>query len=139
MAGPVNQAAYADEAVSGGRRGYGKSLALLQHLRSVFELNYTQTALIESVWFIAYFFASIPSAFLIERVGYQGSYRHRPAGQGDRRRSIGHRTRLARRYGLQQSFLLTAACELCVLFYALWGARSTDALPAPEVVAPAKA
>ncbi|MEG3087160.1 sugar MFS transporter [Sphingomonas sp. PB4P5] len=46
---------------------------LLPHLRSVFELSYTQTTLIESVWFIAYFFASIPSAKLIERVGYQRS------------------------------------------------------------------
>jgi FHS family L-fucose permease-like MFS transporter len=46
---------------------------LLPHLRSVFELNYTQTTLIESVWFIAYFFASIPSAKLIEKVGYQRS------------------------------------------------------------------
>ena len=46
---------------------------LLPHLRSVFELNYTQTTLIESVWFIAYFFASIPSARLIERVGYKKS------------------------------------------------------------------
>jgi FHS family L-fucose permease-like MFS transporter len=46
---------------------------LLPHLRSVFDLNYTQTTLIESVWFIAYFFASIPSARLIERVGYQKS------------------------------------------------------------------
>jgi len=44
---------------------------LLPHLRSVFELNYTQTTLIESVWFIAYFFASMPSAWLIERVGYK--------------------------------------------------------------------
>lgn len=46
---------------------------LLPHLRSVFDLDYTQTTLIESVWFIAYFFASIPSAKLIERVGYQKS------------------------------------------------------------------
>ena len=46
---------------------------LLPHLRSVFDLSYTQTTLIESVWFIAYFFASIPSAKLIERVGYQKS------------------------------------------------------------------
>jgi FHS family L-fucose permease-like MFS transporter len=46
---------------------------LLPHLRSVFELSYTQTTLIESVWFIAYFFASIPSAKLIERVGYKKS------------------------------------------------------------------
>src|SRR5688500_557575 len=44
---------------------------LLPHLRSVFELDYTRTTLIESVWFIAYFVASIPSAWLIERVGYQ--------------------------------------------------------------------
>ena len=46
---------------------------LLPHLRSVFDLNYTQTTLIESVWFIAYFVASIPSGKLIERVGYQKS------------------------------------------------------------------
>ena len=46
---------------------------LLPHLRSVFDLSYTQTTLIESVWFIAYFFASIPSAKLIERIGYQRS------------------------------------------------------------------
>ncbi|WP_082616749.1 sugar MFS transporter [Massilia sp. Root418] len=46
---------------------------LLPHLRSVFELNYTQTTLIESVWFIAYFVASIPAARLIERIGYKKS------------------------------------------------------------------
>lgn len=46
---------------------------LLPHLRSVFDLNYTQTTVIESVWFIAYFFASIPSAKLIERFGYKKS------------------------------------------------------------------
>ncbi len=44
---------------------------LLPHLRSVFDLNYTQTTLIESVWFIAYFVASLPSAWFIERVGYR--------------------------------------------------------------------
>ncbi|WP_454887135.1 sugar MFS transporter [Sphingomonas oryzagri] len=46
---------------------------LLPHLKSVFNLDYTQTTLIESTWFIAYFFASIPSAKLIERVGYKRS------------------------------------------------------------------
>lgn len=46
---------------------------LLPHLRSVFDLSYTQTTLIESVWFIAYFVASIPAAKLIERIGYQRS------------------------------------------------------------------
>jgi len=43
---------------------------LLPHLRAVFELSYTQTTLLESVWFIAYFVASLPSAWLIERIGY---------------------------------------------------------------------
>ncbi|UIJ47184.1 sugar MFS transporter [Sphingomonas cannabina] len=44
---------------------------LLPHLKSVFDLNYTQTLLFEFVWFIAYFVASIPSAKLIERIGYK--------------------------------------------------------------------
>jgi MFS transporter, FHS family, L-fucose permease len=44
---------------------------LLPHLRSVFDLDYTQTTLFESVWFIAYLVASLPSARLIARVGYQ--------------------------------------------------------------------
>jgi FHS family L-fucose permease-like MFS transporter len=35
---------------------------------------------------------------------------------------------------LQISFLLTAACELYILFYALWGSRVTDALPDPIAV-----
>ena len=38
---------------------------------------------------------------------------------------------LADLYGLQASFWLTAACELFVLIYALWGSRPTHALP-PE-------
>ena len=46
---------------------------LLPHLKSVFELNYLQTTLMESVWFVAYFVASIPSAKLIERAGYRRS------------------------------------------------------------------
>lgn len=46
---------------------------LLPHLRNVFLLDYTRTTLIESVWFIAYFVASIPSARLIERIGYRHS------------------------------------------------------------------
>ena len=46
---------------------------LLPHLRAVFDLDYTRTTLIESVWFIAYFVASIPSAKLIERIGYKRS------------------------------------------------------------------
>ncbi|MFL0413633.1 sugar MFS transporter [uncultured Sphingomonas sp.] len=44
---------------------------LLPHLRSVFDLSYFQTGLIESVWFIGYLLVSIPAAKLIERIGYQ--------------------------------------------------------------------
>lgn len=44
---------------------------LLPHLRSVFDLTYGQATLIESVWFVAYLVASVPSAKLIERVGYK--------------------------------------------------------------------
>jgi FHS family L-fucose permease-like MFS transporter len=44
---------------------------LLPHLRSVFELNYFQTTMIESTWFVGYLLASLPAAFLIERIGYQ--------------------------------------------------------------------
>jgi len=44
---------------------------LLPHLRSVFDLNYFQTTMIESTWFVGYLLASLPAAFLIERIGYQ--------------------------------------------------------------------
>ena len=43
--------------------------------------------------------------------------------------------KLADQFGIQQSFLLTAACELFVLYYALWGSRSTAAM-APEQLRP---
>src|SRR6201985_38574 len=42
---------------------------LLPHLKSVFDLDYTQTTLIESTWFIGYLVASVPAAKLIQRVG----------------------------------------------------------------------
>lgn len=95
MAGPIARggldpsAARPAEAAARDRSGYRPALSLLAslffmwgfitvinntllpHLRSVFDLDYTQTTLIESVWFIAYFVASIPAAKLIARVGYQ--------------------------------------------------------------------
>ena len=43
---------------------------------------------------------------------------------------------LADLYGLQNSFWLTVACELYVLWYALWGSKPTQAQP-PEELAPA--
>lgn len=92
MAGPIGTGTGPVATGGGGAGGsYGKALTLLAslffmwgfitvingtllpHLRSVFELSYFQATLIESVWFIAYFFASIPSAKLIERIGYQKS------------------------------------------------------------------
>ncbi|RYY05650.1 MAG: glucose/galactose MFS transporter, partial [Alphaproteobacteria bacterium] len=39
--------------------------------------------------------------------------------------------KLADMYGLQASFLLTAACELYILFYALWGSRTTEMTAVP--------
>lgn len=90
MAGPISSTAAPAAAYDPGTR-YGPALTLLAslffmwgfitvinntllpHLRSVFELSYTQTTLIDFVWFIAYFVASIPSAKLIERIGYQRS------------------------------------------------------------------
>jgi FHS family L-fucose permease-like MFS transporter len=40
---------------------------------------------------------------------------------------------LADHYGLQNSFWLTVACELYVLFYALWGSKQTNALASETV------
>jgi FHS family L-fucose permease-like MFS transporter len=45
---------------------------------------------------------------------------------------------LADLYGLQNSFWLTVACELYVLWYALWGSRPTGALPPEELVPESK-
>lgn len=92
MAGPVaSSTASRSTSGEGSSPAYGKALALLAtlffmwgfitvinntllpHLRSVFDLNYTQTTLIESVWFIAYGVASVPSAFLIRRIGYKSA------------------------------------------------------------------
>ena len=49
--------------------------------------------------------------------------------------TLGIKDWIADNYGLQTSFPLTAACELYVLFYALWGSKPTQALPEPLVVA----
>jgi len=91
MAGPMVSSDANVAAGSAPAQTYGKALALLAslffmwgfitvinntllpHLRSVFELNYFQTTIIESVWFIAYGVMGMPSAFLIERIGYKNS------------------------------------------------------------------
>lgn len=44
---------------------------IIPHLKAVFELNYTQTMLIQFCFFTAYFIASIPSGAIVERLGYK--------------------------------------------------------------------
>jgi len=46
---------------------------LVPHLKSIFDLNYTQVMLIQFAFFGAYFIFSIPSAKVIDGIGYQRS------------------------------------------------------------------
>ena len=46
---------------------------LVPHLKAVFTMNYVQTMLIQFAFFGSYFVLSIPSAKLIERIGYKYS------------------------------------------------------------------
>ena len=46
---------------------------LVPHLKAVFEMNYVQTMLIQFTFFGTYFLLSLPSAKLIERMGYRHS------------------------------------------------------------------
>lgn len=44
---------------------------LVPHLKSIFELNYARVMLINSAFFGAYFIFAIPSALVIEKIGYK--------------------------------------------------------------------
>lgn len=44
---------------------------LIPHLKAVFDLNYTQAMMIQFTFFTAYFLVSLPSGFLVEKVGYK--------------------------------------------------------------------
>ncbi len=44
--------------------------SLVPHLRSIFDLSYTQTMLIQFTFFSAYFLVSLPAARVISRIGY---------------------------------------------------------------------
>jgi FHS family L-fucose permease-like MFS transporter len=44
---------------------------LVPHLKSIFDLNYAKVMLIQFAFFSAYFFFSMPSAWLIDSVGYK--------------------------------------------------------------------
>jgi MFS transporter, FHS family, L-fucose permease len=44
---------------------------LIPHLKAVFTLNYTQAMLIQFCFFTAYFVMSLPSGYIVERIGYK--------------------------------------------------------------------
>jgi FHS family L-fucose permease-like MFS transporter len=46
---------------------------LVPHLKALFELNYTQSMLIQFTFFSAYFLMAVPSSRILARVGYQKS------------------------------------------------------------------
>ena len=45
---------------------------LIPHLKSIFELTYTQAMLIQFCFFAAYFVVSVPSGYLVEKIDYKG-------------------------------------------------------------------
>lgn len=44
---------------------------LIPHLKAVFTLNYTQAMLIQFCFFTAYFVMSLPSGYIVEKIGYK--------------------------------------------------------------------
>lgn len=44
---------------------------LIPHLQNVFELNYFESMLVQFTFFLAYFLVSLPSGWLVEKVGYK--------------------------------------------------------------------
>src|SRR3984885_14622441 len=46
---------------------------LVPHLKSIFDLNYAQVMLVQFAFFGAYFLFSIPSAKIVDAIGYQRS------------------------------------------------------------------
>jgi MFS transporter, FHS family, L-fucose permease len=44
---------------------------LAPHLKAVFEMNYAQTALIQFVFFMSYFFFALPSGLILRFIGYK--------------------------------------------------------------------
>jgi FHS family L-fucose permease-like MFS transporter len=42
---------------------------LVPHLKGIFDLNYTQTILIQFTFFSAYFLISLPASWMLERLG----------------------------------------------------------------------
>src|SRR3974377_1502673 len=87
----TTSAAVETTAVAGPQKSYGGALAvvttfffmwgfltclndiLIPHLKSIFDLNYAQTMLIQYAFFGSYFIFSVPSAKLIDWIGYKRS------------------------------------------------------------------
>lgn len=44
---------------------------LVPHFKAIFELNYTRVMLIQFTFFMAYFLLSLPSGWIVSRIGYQ--------------------------------------------------------------------
>ncbi len=44
---------------------------LIPHLKAIFTLNYAQAALVQFVFFLAYFIVSMPSGVIVRKVGYK--------------------------------------------------------------------
>jgi MFS transporter, FHS family, L-fucose permease len=77
--------------VSGPTTGYGPALVmvttlffmwgfitslndiLIPHLRGIFDLNYTQSMLVQFVWFLGYFVFALPGGKIVETIGYKSA------------------------------------------------------------------
>ncbi len=44
---------------------------LIPHLKAIFELNYAEAMLVQFVFFAAYFIISMPSSFILKKIGYK--------------------------------------------------------------------
>src|ERR1700761_2890631 len=44
---------------------------LIPHLRGIFDLNYTQSMLVQFVWFLGYFVFALPGGKVVEAIGYK--------------------------------------------------------------------
>ena len=106
---------------------------LIPHLKSVFKLSYTQTLVIQFVFFSTYFMVALPGAKLIEWVGYK--YSIAIGGSGSLIKAIVGgaivpmiQAVVADHYGIRVAFLIPAACYLYVMYFA-WQCRRPASLP----------
>jgi fucose permease len=111
---------------------------LIPHLKTVFSLNYTQVMLIQFTFFTAYFIVSVPSGFIVEKVGYKrgiaigliaaGLGKHTGQGSGILCMAIVGgaiipviQGAFADTIGIQWAFFLPILCYLYIAFYGVKG------------------